>query len=137
MSWSSMQHNLSNQNRQTPWTHIINKSVAFTMLTSLLINSYTTLCFSDIHLSFTINLNIVCPIQYQFIILDVPSVNEGELKLLSKLFPTTATFTKDVLPTKDKNVSVKVELQIALRQIMDVVSGTPSYSFRTCKPPAE
>jgi hypothetical protein len=50
------------------------------------------------------------------------TVNEAELKLMTKLFPHSATFMKDVLPVKDKKNSVKVSLQIALRQIMDIVS---------------
>ena len=49
-------------------------------------------------------------------------MNEAELRLMSKLFPKSASFMKDVLPVKDKNSSVNVHLQIALRQIMDIVS---------------
>ena len=49
-------------------------------------------------------------------------MNKAELKLMAKLFPKSATFMKDVLPVKDQNTSVKVDLQIALRQIMDIVS---------------
>ena len=49
-------------------------------------------------------------------------MNKAELELMGKLFPKSATFMRDVLPIKNQNSSVKVDLQIALRQIMDIVS---------------
>lgn len=49
-------------------------------------------------------------------------VNKAELELMAKHFPKSATFMRDVLPVKTQNSSVNVDLQIALRQIMDIVS---------------
>ena len=57
---------------------------------------------------------------------------------MTTLFPNSASFMKDVLPVKSKNDSVNVHLQIALRQIMDIVS-TLSIHFNvdTTKNPIE
>ncbi|XP_028398917.1 neuronal acetylcholine receptor subunit alpha-7-like [Dendronephthya gigantea] len=52
------------------------------------------------------------------------AVNKAELQLMAKLFPKSEVFMKDVLPVKDKNSSVKVKLQIAIRQIMDIHEKT-------------
>ena len=50
------------------------------------------------------------------------AVNKAELQLMSTLFPKSALFMKDVLPLKSEKHAVNVSLQIALRQIMDIVS---------------
>ena len=42
---------------------------------------------------------------------------------MSKLFPKSASFMKDVLPVENEKDAVNVSLQIALRQIMDIVSN--------------
>ena len=63
-------------------------------------------------------------------------MNKAELELMTTLFPNSASFMKDVLPVKSKNDSVNVHLQIALRQIMDIVSTlTIHFNVATTKKP--
>ena len=75
---------------------------------------------------------------FYFAILGTNTVNKAELELMTTLFPNSASFMKDVLPVKSKNDSVNVHLQIALRQIMDIVSTlTIHFNVATTKEPIE
>lgn len=47
-------------------------------------------------------------------------INNAELELMTKLFPKPPTSMKDVLPVKSDDSPVKVDLGLAVRQIMDI-----------------
>ena len=50
------------------------------------------------------------------------AVNKAEKQLMAKLFPSSSTAMKDVLPVKSYSSPVNVTIDIAVRQIMDIVS---------------